>query len=318
MDDEAALDPGTDVVDPHHHLWDYPDNVYAVTELRADTGSAGRVVRTVFVECASEYRTEGKAELRPVGETEWVASLSQGDGLIDGIVGFADLTLGDAVEDVLAAHIEAGRGLFRGIRHVSAWDASADIRQSHTAPPPELLRDDAFGRGFAALGRAGLSFDAWLYHPQLPELVELARAHPEVTIVLDHLGGPLGIGPYGGRRDEVLEDWRASMAQVAACPNVVLKLGGIGMPIFGMDWHHRADPPTSSEVAEVWGPPIRWCIEQFGPERCMFESNFPVDKRSFDYRTCWNAFVRIAEGASESERRALFHDTAFRTYRLGA
>ena len=315
--DQEALDPGTDSIDPHHHLWEYPDSVYMAGELRADVTSAARVRRTVFVECGSAYRTDGPEELRPVGETAWVAANAPGDGLMDGIDGFADLTLGDGVERVLAAHVEAGRGRFRGIRHVSAFDAGPAIRRSHTNPPPGLLGMPEFRRGFAALGRAGLSFDAWLYHPQLPELTDLARAHPDVVIVLDHLGGPLGIGPYAGRRDEVLEQWRTSMRDVAACPNVVLKLGGIGMPVFGMDWHRREEPPSSEEVVSVWGEPIRWCIEQFGVDRCMFESNFPVDRRSFSYRTCWNAFVRIAEGCSAGERRALFHDTAARTYRLG-
>jgi predicted TIM-barrel fold metal-dependent hydrolase len=174
----------------------------------------------------------------------------------------------------------------------------------------------AFGNGVAALGRAGLSLDVWLYHPQLPELAALARAHDDVTIVLDHLGGPLGIGPYAGRREEVLAAWRPMVADVAASPNVVLKVGGIGMAIFGMGWHRREDGASPEELVAAWGEPIRWCIEQFGPERCMFESNFPVDKTSCRYADLWEAFGRIAEGASPTEAAALFHDTAVRTYRL--
>ncbi len=312
---EAPLPIDLPICDPHHHLWEYPDSVYLVDDLRADAAGFP-VTSTVFIECGSAYRTDGPPARRPVGETEWVAAMAPDDGVTAGIVGFADLTLGAAVTDVLAAHVEAGGGRFRGVRHASAWDPSPDIDESHSKPPPALFGLPAFRDGFRALGRVGLSFDAWLYFTQLPELVDLAQACPEVVIVLDHLGGPIGIGPYADRRDEVLTTWRASMRDVAACENVVLKLGGIGMPIYGAKWHRRAEPPHSEEVAAVWGPEMRWCIELFGVDRCMFESNFPVDRRSFSYATCWNAFLRISEDLSDSERRSLFHDTATRTYRL--
>jgi predicted TIM-barrel fold metal-dependent hydrolase len=282
-------------------------------ELRADTSTVDGVARTVFVECGSGYRTDGPDAFRPVGETEFVVAADP-DGFIAGIVGLADLRAPE-IDDVLAAHVEAGQGRFRGIRYVSAHDPSPDVRESHTKPPPDLLGRDDFRRGFAALGTAGLSFDAWLYHPQLPQLVELCRAHPDVPVVLDHLGGPLGIGPYTGRRDEVLATWRASMADVAACDNVVLKLGGIGMPIFGMRWHHEGGA-SAEQLAEVWGEPIRWCIETFGPDRCMFESNFPVDKVSCTYADLWAAFDLIVADASAAERADLFAGTATRAYRL--
>jgi predicted TIM-barrel fold metal-dependent hydrolase len=233
--DEAPLDPDLPIVDPHHHLWEHPTNNYMLGELRADTGSGHRVERTVFVECGSGYRTTGPASMSFVGETDFVVAADP-NGFIAGIVGRADLTDPD-VSDVLAAHVEAGRGRFRGIRHASAHDPDPAIRPSHTRPPAGLLGHPEFRRGFAALGAAGLRFDAWLYHPQLPELVDLAQAHPDVHIVLDHLGGPLGIGSYAGRREEVLATWRSSMASVAACPNLSLKLGGIGMPIYGMGFH---------------------------------------------------------------------------------
>jgi predicted TIM-barrel fold metal-dependent hydrolase len=311
---EETLDPDQLICDPHHHLWQHPGSRYMVEELRADTDSGHRVVRTVFVECMSAYRTDGPEPFRPVGETDFVVA-AEPDGFIAGIVGFADLRSPE-IDDVLAAHIEAGAGRFRGVRHASAWDPSPDIRASHTNPPPGLLGDAAFRSGFAALGRAGLSFDAWLYHPQITELTDLARAHPDVPIVLDHLGGPLGIGPYDDRRDEVLTVWRSAMRELATCPNVVIKLGGIGMPIFGMKWHHQPGGATSEELAAVWGGEIRWCIEQFGVDRSMFESNFPVDKASCSYAVLWNAFKRIGAGSSLSEKADLFHDTATRTYRL--
>lgn len=321
---EDPIDATQAICDPHHHLWDHPTDRYLLEELRADTGAGHDVRRTVFVECGSFYRTDGPEALAPVGETERVAAIAEESertaaqgAVIAGIVGRADLRLGDAVDDVLAEHVEAGRGRFRGIRHASAHDPSPEVRRSHTAPPPHLLADGEFRKGFAALGRAGLTFDAWLYHPQLGELVDLARAHDEVTIVLDHIGGPLGVGPYADRRDEVLTEWRASMAEVAACPNVVLKVGGIGMTVYGLGWHHRPEPPTSEQLAAVWGPELRWCIETFGPDRCMFESNFPVDRRSCPYTVLWNVFQLVTQDASAAERSELFEGTAARVYRLG-
>lgn len=311
---EQALDPELPIVDPHHHLWVHPTNTYMMDELRADTGSGHNVLHTVFVECGSGYREGVPKSQSFVGETDFVVDADP-DGFIAGIVGRADLTSPD-VDDVLAAHLEAGRGRFRGIRHASAHDPSPDIRESHTRPPAGLLAQDDFRRGFAALGRAGLRFDAWLFHPQVAELTALARAHPETPVVLDHLGGPLGIGPYAGRRDEVLAAWRASMTEVASCENVTLKLGGIGMPIYGMAFHKQQHGATSDALAAAWGEPIRWCIEQFSPERCMFESNFPVDKASCTYVALWNAFKRIVADASPSEKSALFHDTAVRAYGL--
>jgi predicted TIM-barrel fold metal-dependent hydrolase len=313
---EAALEPDLPIVDPHHHLWRHPTSTYMTPELRADTGSGHDVRHTVFVECASGYREDGPESHRPVGETEFVVDADP-DGFIAGIVGFADLTAPD-VADVLAEHIAAGRGRFRGIRHVNAWDESPEVRASHTNPPPELLLHDDFRRGFAALGAAGLRFDAWMYHPQLPELVDLARAHPDVPVILDHLGVPLGIGRHAGRRAEVLADWRSSMAEVARCENVTLKLGGIGMPVFGLGFHKEEAETTSEQLADAWGDEIRWCIEQFGVDRCMFESNFPVDRASCSYVVLWNAFKRIAAGASADEKTALFSGTAARAYDVPA
>jgi L-fuconolactonase len=320
--DEAPLDADRTICDPHHHLWDRPGDRYLLDELRADTGAGHRVERTVFVECMTAHLDHGPPSLRPVGETRFVAALAADSARtagaeIAGIVGFADLTLGSAVADVLDAHVEAGRGRFRGVRHASAWDPSPAVRRSHTRPPAGLLGEDRFRRGIAALGRMGLSFDAWLYHPQLPELAALARANPETTIVLDHLGGPLGVGPYAERREEAGQRWRAGMREVAECPNVALKLGGIGMPLFGFDWHDRPGPPSSELLADAWRDAITWCIDTFGPSRCMFESNFPVDRQSCTYTVLWNTFQRIADRYDDHERDDLFEATAVRTYRLG-
>jgi len=322
--DETALEPALPIVDPHHHLWDHPGHRYLLDELRDDLGGGHNIVATVFVECMAFYRADGPPALRPVGETEVVngvaamsASGQYGDArLCAGIVGFADLTLGAAVDEVLAAHVQAGGGRFRGIRHAVAWDASDDVRNSHTKPTQGLLRDPAFRAGFARLAAHELSFDAWLYHPQLADVVDLARHFPETTIVLDHVGGPLGIGPYAGRRDEVFATWRGQIAELAACDNVVVKLGGLGMKICGFDFHHRDVPPSSQVLAEAWRPYLMTCIEAFGPGRCMFESNFPVDKASCNYTVLWNALKRVSEGFSAEERADLFQRTASRVYRL--
>lgn len=321
--EEEILDPALPICDPHHHLWDYPGRRYLLDELLADTGSGHHVVATVFVECASMYRAEGPEALRPVGETEFVngvaamsASGRYGSTRVAaGIVGFADLALGERVGEVLDAHLAASPR-FRGIRHAAGWDASDAVRNSHTNPPPGLLADARFRRGFAELSPRRLTFDAWMYHPQIPELTALAKAFPDTTIVLDHFGGPLGIGPYSGRRPEVFAAWRLALRALADCPNVVAKLGGLVMPINGFRFHRRERPATSLELVEATGDWYRHAIDCFGVERCMFESNFPVDKQSGSYHVLWNAFKRIAAGASAADKAALFHDTAARVYRL--
>ncbi|HYM04106.1 MAG TPA: amidohydrolase family protein [Stellaceae bacterium] len=320
---EDILEPDLPICDPHHHLWDFEEHRYLLPELLSDTGSGHNIVNTVFVECTAMYRADGPKEMQPVGETEFVngAAAMSASGRYGktracaGIVGFADLTLGAAVEPVLRAHMAAS-GRFRGIRHACAWDASDQIRKSHTIPKAKLLDDLKFREGFARLKPLGLSFDAWLYHPQIPDLTSLARAFPEQPIVLDHVGGPLGIGPYAGRREEVFANWQRDIRQLAKCANVCVKLGGLGMKINGNGFHKGDRPPSSQELAAVWRPYFETCIEMFGVNRCMFESNFPVDKVSGSYALYWNAFKRLAAGASAAEKAALFHDTAVRFYRL--
>jgi len=321
--EEEAIEPDLPICDPHHHLWDYPDNRYLLDELVADT-RAHRIEKTVFVECGSMYRADGSQPLRPVGETEFVQgiaaqSASGGYGEMRanaGIVGHANLLLGAAVDEVLVAHVAASPNRFRGIRHSAAWHPSDQIRRSHAAPPPHMLTEPKFREGFARLEPHGLSFDAWLYHTQIDELADLARAFEGTTIVLDHVGGPLGIGPFDGRRDEVFRSWQRSISSLADCPNVSVKLGGLQMPICGFGWHKRAKPPSSEQLATTLGPYYLHCIEAFGPGRCMFESNFPVDKTSCSYTVLWNAFKRLTQGFSRAERALLFRDTAVRVYRL--
>ncbi len=324
--DDEILDPDLPICDAHHHLWDRIPAVpkarpYRLADLLCDTGSGHRVTSTVFVECTASYRTGGPPELSPVGETEFVERIADETNhgttrVAAAIVGYADLRLGEGVRAVLEAHLAASPQRFRGIRHATAHDPSPEVWNNHTGTPPGILADATFRAGFRQLALLGLSFDAWLYHPQIPELTALARAFPEVPIVLDHLGGPLGVGPYAGRADEVFAAWRRAIDELAECPNVNVKLGGIHMAINGHGWDRRPDPPDSLEIAEATRRYHHHAIERFGASRCMFESNFPVDRVSGSYRVLWNVFKRIASGSSADEKAALFHDNAARVYRI--
>ena len=320
--DEPVLEPERRIVDPHHHLWHSSGwGAYLADDLLADTGSGHRVEKTVFIDCKANYRESGPERMRPIGETEFAlaqSKLTEGKPTrIAGIVSFADLLLGDAVEEVLAAHVEAGQGLFRGIRHAAGWDADERIRRSHTNPPADLYKRDAFRAGLRVLGRMGLTFDAWSYHPQIRQLADAAQAAPETTIIMDHVGGPLGIGPYENQQEDVFLTWRAAISELAKCDNVVVKLGGLAMPINGFGWHKRATPATSDELVAAHAPFYRHCLQVFGPNRCMFESNFPVDKQSVSYKVLWNAFKKIAKDLSEADKDAVFYGTANRVYGLG-
>lgn len=319
---EAALEPDLPICDPHHHIWDYPQSRYLVDEFLKDVGGGHRIVKTVFVECRQFYLEDGPEQMRPVGETRYVDSVAGlariPAGLCDvaaGIVGFADLSLGTAVHKVLDAHMEASTR-FRGVRHASAWHENEGIHNAHTNPPPGLLGDRRFREGLACLEQRSLSFDAWLYHPQIPELTDLARAFPGLNIVLNHMAGPLGIGPYAGHREEVYRTWKSHMRELANYQNVSVKLGGLTMSMSGFGWHKREVPVGSRELAEAMAPYYKLCIDQFGVDRCMFESNFPVDRASCSYTVQWNAFKRLSRAYSPLERSALFHDTASRIYRL--
>jgi L-fuconolactonase len=322
---EEIIEPDLPIIDPHHHLWDR-DARYLFPELLADIGSGHNVRATVFLQCASMYRADGPPELRPIGETEFVngAAAMSASGIYGparicaGIVGYADLRLGAKVEAVLEAHLRAGGGRFRGIRNSTVWDADESITTVSLKPPPRLMYDPAWREGFARLAPLKLSFDGWLYYTQLGEVTDLARAFPDTTIIVDHVGGVLGIAAYAGRRDEIFAQWRTGIAELARCPNVYMKLGGLGMRTNGFDFHERDLPPASQDLATAWRPYVETCIAAFGVERSMFESNFPVDKGSCSYAILWNALKRLASGYSAAEKKALFHDTAAKVYRLAA
>jgi L-fuconolactonase len=322
---EEIIEPDLPIVDPHHHLVERPETGrYLLPDLLADLGSGHNVRATVYLEWLSMYRAEGPGELRPLGEVEFangVAAMSASGKygparICAGIVGYADLALGAAVAAVIEAQIAAGGGRFRGIRYITATDPDQPAWGSPVLRPEGMLQDPRVREGFARLAPLGLSFDAWMYHTQLGELADLARAFPDTPIVLDHVGGPIGLGRYAGRRDEAFAEWRNAIDEVARCPNVHIKLGGFGMRMFGFDVQNGELPPGSKQLAALWRPYVEACIEAFGVERAMFESNFPVDKGSCSYHVLWNAFKRIAAGSSAVEKTALFSGTATKFYGL--
>jgi predicted TIM-barrel fold metal-dependent hydrolase len=321
---EVIIDPARPIVDPHHHLWDRGGQRYMLEEMVADIASGHNIVATVYVDCRSMYRAGGPEAFRPVGEVEFangVAAMSASGGygpaaICAGIVSHVNLLLGDGARPVLEAEIAAGQGRFRGIRHSSAWDAEPEVAGMYATRPKGLLLDSTFREGFACLAPLGLSFDAWLFHPQIGELIDLARAFPSTRIVLDHCGGPVGIGRFAGKREETFSSWKALIGEIAKCSNVSVKLGGLAMCLLGYDFHLRETPPSSEDVAAAWRPYIETCIDAFGPDRSMFESNFPPDKGQCSYQVIFNAFKRIAAQYSEAEKTALFSKTATDFYRL--
>lgn len=319
---EDILDPDLPIVDAHQHFYDHPGNVYLLDDLLADTSGGHNIVATVFMEAFWSHRQDGPVNLRPVGETEQAVLMAREaerrgahTKICAAIVAHANLALGSAVEEVLAAHEAIGSDRLRGIRHIVARDAS--FIASFAEPPAfGLMGSSAFRSGFALLRKFNLSFDAWLYHPQLGELIDLARAFPDTKIVLNHIGGPLAIGAYRGQRHAVFAAWSESIKLLATCPNVHVKLGGMGMIHYGFDFHERPLPASSEQLSEAWKPYMHTVIETFGVDRCMFEANFPPDRATCSYVTIWNAFKRIAAGATAGEKRLLFQDTAARFYRL--
>jgi len=341
---EAILEPDLPIIDPHHHLWDRTAAIAAASgppkhgfeamlrmvphymfgELLADMTSGHNVIGTVYMECGSMYRQDAEPAFRPVGETEFVGGVAAmgASGLYGtsracaGIVGHVDMTLGAAAKGVLEAHLAVGGGRFKGIRHACSSDPDPAVLGPLVGRPPGLYLSSAFRDGFAQLAPLGLSFDAWLLEPQLGDLLDLAKAFPDTQVVVDHVGTPLGIGTYAGRREERFGVWRDSIRALAALPNVSVKLGGLAMVFPGFDSYMSDPPATSARLADEWRPYVDACIQAFGPSRCMFESNFPVDRASCAYDVLWNAFKILAQGYSTDEKTALFSDTARRVYRL--
>ncbi|WP_421995095.1 amidohydrolase family protein [Roseococcus sp.] len=317
---EPILDAQLPIIDPHHHIWHRPHERYTPEDLRDDLRDGHNITDTVFVQCRSMYRADGPSALRPVGETEFVNAVADaavahgGPRIAAGIVSMADLVLGDDVRPVLEAHLAAAPQRLRGIRNMTT--SHPEIVSSFGRIPPQRLLDPVFQRGFSHLAPLGLSYDVWAYHTQLDEVRQLAASFPQTSIILDHIGGPLGMGLFRSQRDTVFAEWSAAIRALAACPNVTVKLGGFGMHLLGFDFHKESTAPDSQTLASAIRPYVDTCIEAFGAERCMFESNFPVDKGMFSYRVMWNAFKRLTAGATAAERSALFSGTAARVYRL--
>lgn len=320
---EEALDPLLPIIDPHHHLWQFPDKSYRSADLLDDLASGHNVRATVFIECETCYRTSGPPEMGSLGEVEFVLKEIDAAGktgspirVAAAMAGHANLLLGGRVTPVLEGLISSSGSRVRSIRNIGVWHADPTVRASVATPPPHLLMDARFREGLSRLAPLGLGFDAWMIHTQLDELCSLAGAFPETRMVLNHVGGPLGIGPYRDKRDEVFLHWRDCVQKLARYPNVHIKLGGFGMSLFGFDFYKQPWPPSSAEVAGVIRPYVETCVEAFGAQRCMFESNFPVDKGNVAYGVLWNAFKRVAAQASATEKARLFHDTAADFYRI--
>ena len=320
---EDIVDPERSIIDTHHHLWKTASlwGTYELADLWSDTDSGHNIEKTIFIDCHSEYRTEGPSHLKPIGETEYVVEIAAESrkepnrATIAGIVGHANMTLGSGVEEVLVAHEQAGNGLFRGIRHAGPSDDTGTLTNAGGRWPCPYSRDD-FREGVMTLGRMGYTYDTWHFFHQNQDYLALARAVPGTTMILDHFGTPLGVGAYAGRKDEIFERWKKDIAEIAECPNVHAKLGGMAMPDNGFGWDKNNSPPSSDEFAEAQRPYYLHTIECFGPQRCMFESNFPVDRLSISYQVLWNGLKKIVADFSEDEKDHLFYGTASRVYRV--
>ncbi|WP_181360583.1 amidohydrolase [Variovorax sp. WS11] len=328
--EEEALEPALPIVDSHHHLYDRPGSRYLLDDLLRDLNCGHNVRATVIVQARSMLRVDAPPHLQPLGETEFAngmaamsASGIYGDTRVcAGIVGYADLTLGSAIRPVLERHIALAGGViedggrFRGVRQSLTWDANASLMNPSYPISEHMMESREFRAGFAHLAPLGLSFEGWVFFPQLRQLAALARAFPQTAVVLNHCGGVIGIANYADRGDEVFREWKAGMAELSKCPQVVVKLSGLGMRLGGFGFEAGERAPSSSRLADAWRPWIDTCIELFGPSRCMFGSNFPVDKGSYSYGIGLNALKRLVAGASARERADIFCRTAKTFYRL--
>lgn len=318
---EEVLEPDREIVDPHHHLWPQPIMGYNLSDLLSDTTDGHNVTQTVYMECGAAYYEDGPEHLKCVGETKFIANAARlakeqaSPTEIAGLIARADLREKD-LDRVLKAHQEAAQGLFRGIRQAGACSEGIEGLIIPGSAEAKLFEQDAFRRGVEHLGALGLTFDTWLYHFQLPEFIDLARVVPDTTMVLDHFGTPLGVGPFANQREAIFEKWKADIAELAQYPNVFMKLGGLAMPDNGFGWFGRELPPNSDEFVDAQAPYYDHTIACFGPERCMFESNFPVDRLSVSYRILWNAFKKMTAHFSEDDKNLMFSGVARKVYQL--
>lgn len=319
---ETIIDPQRPIIDPHHHLWrDMMGDRYTIEEYQRDTNSGHHVVASVYMECGTEYRADGPTEFQPLGETEFVLaqrdlSTQSGPPLL-GMVGHVDLTLGEGAARVLDAHLELAGSFFKGVRHAGASAEPGVELVIPGAAPRDLFASVEFRRGVSLLGQLGLLYETWHYHYQNRDYIELARACPNTIFVLDHFGTPLGVAPYATQQQEIFAQWQQDMRDLASCENVHLKLGGLAMPDNGYGWHVADRPPTSDEFVAAQRAWYLHAIDCFGPERCFFESNFPVDRVSISYHVLYNAFKKLVADFSDSEQHAMFFGNANTLYALG-
>jgi len=317
MAGEEVITPDQPILDAHHHLWERPEGRYRAEELHEDVISGHDVRASIFVQCRTGYRLDMPPARQPVGEVETILAWCRNQpNYPAAIVAFADLQLGEGVRPVLDALIEAGEGRVRGIRNTTAYHPHSEVRSNPQPPPDGLLRSAAFFEGARVLAEYGLSLDVWAYHTQLDEIFALARVMPDLTIIIDHCGGPLGVGPHDRKDAEVFAAWQKALARVASLHNTRIKIGGFGLSVMGYRYADAPAPPLSPELASDWSPYFAVCLENFGPQRAMFESNFPVDKGQFGYRTLWNAFKRLTGNLGQNERDDLFWRSAARCYRI--
>lgn len=314
---EDVLAPEQPILDAHHHLWDRPEGRYAAGEFQRDVAQGHDIRASIFVQCRTGYRENGPVGFQPVGEVETILKWCQEyPSHPVGIIAFADLQLGDAVCPVLDALAAAGKGKVCGIRNTTAYHPHPMIRSNPRPTPEGLLRSDAFKAGARVLAEKGLCLDIWAYQTQLADVCALAQAVPDLTIIVNHCGGPLGVGPY--RRDDprTFHEWRTALGRVAELPNTHIKIGGFGLTVMGYAYARHPFPPHSKALAADWAPYFETCTELFGIKRALFESNFPVDKGQFSYRALWNAFKRLSAELDDDARNDLFWRNAASCYRI--
>jgi L-fuconolactonase len=322
-DQELPLDAHLAIIDSHHHLRDVRGPAYLAREFAADIAASGhRIVASVAVETGYAYEGALGKSFAPTGETRFLADVgatpvphdSGVTRIAAAIVGYADLRLGDDVRGVLEAHIEAGKGRFKGVRTPAAWHAYPRFKYARAEVARQALEDPGFRSGFAHLAALQLSYDAWVYDEQLADVMHLADAFNGVRIIVGHCGGPVShAGPLTAC-PEAFKQWQDRIQRLAKRPNVLMKLGGLGLEVMGLGFDARSVQASSELLAEAWRPYIETCISAFGAERCMFESNFPPDSTSCRYGHAWNAFKRITAGYAAGERDQLFSETARQAY----
>jgi predicted TIM-barrel fold metal-dependent hydrolase len=319
---EEAIDPSRPIVDAHHHLWDFPGDRYLFDDVLADFGSGHNVVASVYLQAESMHRADGPVPMRPVGETEFINGIAAQSAsgmygktkLCAGIVGTVDIKLGKCVQPVLEAHRRAGGDRFKGIRPVVTWHESDQVRPWEGVP--HILLQPAAQEAIRCIATMGMTLDLWVFFTQLDDVVAVCETFPELVVILNHCGGPIGLGPYAADRRAMFAQWRSVIRRMAKFPKLRMKLGGLGMRYMGFDLHSQPVAPSSDALAELWAPYIETCVEAFGAERCMFESNFPVDKWVASYRVLWNAYKKMAGRYSSMQQERLFLRTAAETYRL--